>query len=375
MQEWPGEDDRVPALPTGEFDLSYPHLAIRADASPATGTGHLMRCLAVAEEWTDRGGTVTLITASTVEALLKRFESCGVRVLRLRNAYPADEDMATMRRLLKRYPEAPVLVDGYHFDGTYQSQILSAGYRLAVVDDNAHLPRYSADLILNQNIHAPELASRYPASARLLLGPCYALVRREFRLHRLASREHPDVARRILVSLGGGDPGDVAEKVLRALSATSIPGLKAALVVGAANFNKEAVTAVARQAPFPVQVQQDPRHIAEWMAWADLAVAAAGSTTWELAYMGLPSVLITVAENQRSSARRAGAMGIGLWAGDGHELTVTQLADAITAVAYDRAQREAMSRRGRQLVDGQGAVRFVDALFDLRKGTRLTDAR
>lgn len=340
------------------------HLVIRADASATMGTGHLMRCLAVAQEWRARGGTVTLVTVCAMDALLDRFAVEGVEIIRLGKTYPDDADWAIMRRVLHEYADAWVILDGYHFDARYQQDVLSTRHRLAVVDDNAHLPEYFANVILNQNIHASELADRYGPSPVLLLGPRYALLRREFSGHDPAARDHPGVASRVLVSFGGSDPGNVTQKVLAALADVKVPGLEVVVLLGAANARAEAVRAAVHRARFSVHVERDSRNVAEWMAWAHIAVAAAGSTTWELAYMGVPSILITVAENQRYLARRASAAGIAQWAGEGHELTPEDLAQAIRTLCEDQTRRIEMSRRSRDLIDGRGAARFLDVLSE-----------
>lgn len=341
------------------------HLVIRADAGTSMGTGHLMRCLAVAQEWIARGGTATLVTACAVPALLDRFAAHHIRVIRLPDAHPNDGDLATMQRVLDEHPGANVVLDGYHFDPGYQSAVASAGCRLAVIDDNAHLPQYFAHVIVNQNLHAPELAASYPRSSRLLLGPRYALLRREFRLQRTPFREHPGVARRILVSLGGSDPDNLTEKVLAALSAANIPGIEAVILLGPLNRYGREVGAAARQTPFPTRVERDSTRVAEWMSWAELAVSGAGSTTWELAYMGLPAVLVTVASNQRRLAEHLTAAGVARWIGDGSALSPQELADIVHSMCHDRHQRAEMGRRGRALVDGWGTVRVVDTLLSV----------
>lgn len=338
-------------------------LVIRADADPTMGTGHVMRCLALAQEWKERGGRVVLVTACKLEGLLDRFAEEGAEVVRLSDAYPHPGDLAVTERVLRAQRDAWLVLDGYHFVGEYQSCVSDLIQHVMVLDDNAHLAWYRAEIILNQNIHAASLALRYPVSCRLLLGPRFVLLRREFRALERRTRTPPRIARRVLVVLGGTDPGNVTLKVLNALRAVAVPSLEVVVLLGAANRHRREVVASAERMPFAVQLERDSRNVSRWMLWAELAVAGAGTVAWELCYLGLPMVLIPLADNQRLLAHAFADRGLAALVSDADVTAPGVLSSIIQDLAYDHARRCEIGARCVDVVDGQGAVRVVDELL------------
>ncbi|MBI4326591.1 MAG: UDP-2,4-diacetamido-2,4,6-trideoxy-beta-L-altropyranose hydrolase [Chloroflexi bacterium] len=361
-------------------------LLIRADASPEMGTGHVMRCLALAEVWRQSGGDVTLLSAALPPALRQRAESAGVSLDEVSAAAGSLTDAEATIALAAAARAAWVMMDGYHFNAAFQRALKQAGLRLLVVDDYGSATHYCADLILNQNLgaRADLYASREPYS-RLLLGPRYVLLRGEFLSWHAWRREIPVRARRVLVTLGGSDPENVTLKVLQALrqlmgaaasdrriddgqvaadnhpaSATDCPScdfsdLEVTVVVGGSNPHFEHLKSQISDSRF--RLLRDIANMPELMSAADLAIAAGGSTAWELAFMGLPMLIIVLAENQRSNGQQLHANGLARHLGWHADLTPDRLAHEIESLLDDAAARAEMSRRGRALVDGLGGFR------------------
>ena len=299
-------------------------IVVRADATPAMGLGHAMRCLALAQAYRDAGGDVVFAMADPPAAFAARLaaESIGLR--------PA-EPAATGADW--------IVLDGYHFDAAYERELRAAA-RLLVLDD--HDADHDADLILRQGLGAR-------AGDRVLAGVRYALLRREFRQWAGGDRAVPERVQRVLVTLGGGDPGPVIDIVLEALTRAD---LEVQWITGPLNPR--------RDAPPGVEVVVDATDMPERMQWADLAVTAAGSTSWELARVGTPQIAIELADNQRPVARALAERGIAVPAGWHADLDAAALARAIDGLTAER--RAEMSRRGRAAVDGQGAVRVLEAM-------------
>ena len=164
-------------------------------------------------------------------------------------------------------------------------------------------------------------------------------------------------ARRILVSMGGADPGNVTTRVLDAIAGL---GLEIRAVVGAANPHLAEVRAAAAMAGAEICVQVGDMR--ELMTWADLAITAGGSTCWEMCLIGLPMVAICIAENQRGIVRGLGAAGAALDAGDSGSFDAGRLADIVSATVVDQSLRRNLSLVARRLVDGRGADRVVAAM-------------
>jgi len=342
--------------------LEGKHLIIRADASTEIGTGHLMRCLALAQAWKDDRGQVTFISACQNEGLLQRLREEKFDVHVLSHPYPDSSDWDYTKDILAAYPSAWVVLDGYHFDEVYQQRVKEAGHRLLVIDDMAHLKHYYADILLNQNLHAEQL--HYPCEpyTHLLLGTRYVLLRREFLGWKDWKREIPEIARRVLVTLGGGDPENYTLKVIQALQKVDVSGLEATVVVGASNPHANVLEAAARQSHIPIHLISNEKNMPELMAWADLAVSGGGSTVWELAFMSVPGIILVWADNQRLIAKELGTDGVALNLGWCTGMSSTDMGAAFIQLSRALGMRMEMIQRGQQLVDGRGGQRVISAM-------------
>lgn len=287
-------------------------LILRADGGPDLGWGHVARCFALAQAWTEAGGAATMATRSPSADWAERFEAEGVDV---REPEGLDYGRADW-----------VALDGYQFRAPDR---VGMG-RILQIDDHGLSEPAGAGVILDQNLGATDARYRDRNGARLLLGPQYAMLRREFRGRRAERRP----GRRLLVSMGGS-PTDATQAAFAAVIERA--GLEAIMLTGVAD-------------------------VASAMAGADLALAASGSTCWELCCMGLPTVLVSVAANQAPLAQALAAQGIALDAGPIERLDPRRVARMLSQLADDASRREAMSGRGRSLVDGRGAERVVAAL-------------
>jgi UDP-2,4-diacetamido-2,4,6-trideoxy-beta-L-altropyranose hydrolase len=165
--------------------LDLPLLLVRADANATRGTGHVMRCLALADAWKARSGQVLFLSCRPDPLLRRRYETIGTAVIEIDEPFPHITDLyetvAAVKRSMGPGQRPPwVVLDGYHFDTTYQSALRSAGSRLIVIDDSAQLPYYDADIVLNHALNAQSLVYVCSADTRLLLGTQFALLRPEF---------------------------------------------------------------------------------------------------------------------------------------------------------------------------------------------------
>jgi UDP-2,4-diacetamido-2,4,6-trideoxy-beta-L-altropyranose hydrolase len=359
----------VEGYEAGDDDLRGRHLLIRADSTTRIGAGHVMRCLALAQAWRSRGGEATFLGRYEGEGLRQRLVVAGVGLVALDLPHPDGSDLETTLRTLDRLtkgraaaaPRPCLVLDGYHFDPGYQRCVRGAGFGLLVVDDNADLPHYDADVLLNQNIHAPRLSYHTAPETVRLLGTRYVLLRPEFLAWRRWRREVPLEARKVLVTLGGGDPDNVTLRVIEALGRLDLPGFEVRIVIGAANPHQEQLRRAADGSPHPIELRTAATDMAELMAWADVAVSAGGVTSWELAFMGLPQCAIVLAENQSQAARGLHDEGVSINLGWFQSVTPGRLARTLAELLGDEVRRREMSRRGRLLVDGMGVDRVVAA--------------
>jgi spore coat polysaccharide biosynthesis predicted glycosyltransferase SpsG len=254
------------------------------------------------------------------------------------------------------------VLDGYHFDPEYQHRVRQAGHPLAVIDDTAHLDHYLADVLVNQNIHAEETGYTCEPYTSLLLGPRYALLRAEFLRYREWKREIRKTARRVLVVMGGSDPENRTARVIQCLHCAGMDYLDVACVAGADNPHARELESLARDLPLKVRLLRDPPDMPGLMAWADVAVSGAGSTCWELAFMGLPAAVTVLADNQFGVAAGLFAHGTVINLGGASDATDAHIAETLGSLLADRDLRMRMSCKGRELIDGYGAERVVEHL-------------
>ena len=338
------------------------NLIIRTDASAEIGMGHVMRCLALAQAWKDAGGHVSLITTAQLKEVMARLQEEGIEVIYLPMA-PGSPDDAIQTAVIAHQREALWLViDGYHFGSDYQRIVKESGVRVMFIDDNGEMEHYWADIVLNQNIYAEGLSYSCGPETELLLGRRYALLRREFLKWQGWRREVPEKAAKFLVTLGGGDSDNLTSKVIQAFRKLGTVNVEVCIVAGPANPHFDKIHKELTSVPFAFRLLPSVDNISELMAWADMTVSGAGSTCWEIAFMGLPNIVLVLAANQKGIAEGLEAEGIVLNLGWHEMVSQTHVLNAFTHLAYDTARRRDMSERGRRLVDGCGAARVTAVL-------------
>lgn len=310
-----------------------PTICFRADASAATGTGHVMRCLTLADEMSRRGAECLFVSAA------------GTRELVPSLPYP----VLPPERL--PFGTALAVIDHYGIDAAEEARIRSMTRAVMVMDD---LPtrRHHCDLLLDQTFgrRAEEYRDLAPHNSIVLAGSEYALLRPQFAVARPAALARRDGSlRRLLISLGGTDPGNVTGAVLDAVAAS---GLAVDVVMGAKAPHLEAVQAQAAALPHTT-VHVGIPDMAGLMAVADLAIGAGGTSTWERCCLGLPTLMLVIADNQRDVARLVAESGAA---------RLVAVADLPAALTVPPAELRAMSAAAARLCDGLGAARVADAL-------------
>jgi len=342
---------------------------IRADASNLIGSGHVMRCLALAQAWHNHGGEITFAIHCESVQLKQKILDEGCRLMVIQQPAPDPSDLQILIKTARRGDNDWFVIDGYHFTSDYQEALYETGAKLLVIDDCNHLPSYHADIILNQNIFAEDLQYVCGKDTARLLGVHFSLIRRDF-LGKNKKSSISESATKILVTLGGADPDNATSQVIKALQLLECKKeLEADIVVGPHNpHRKKLETEVdewsAKRGCDKVKMNllYAPPHLPDLMASADMAISAGGSTCWELAFLGVPFIVGILADNQKKTAYGLGEAGAALNCGWFHEVDVMELTEYISRMITDRRMRQKLSNMGRQLVDGQGVERVINAM-------------
>ncbi|MES1927738.1 pseudaminic acid cytidylyltransferase [Salinisphaera dokdonensis CL-ES53] len=352
----------------------------RVDASLAIGTGHVMRCLTLAQALVAEGAKCEFIcrehSGHMIEAIRSRgFSvralSIGTRRINEKEAEPKtahsawldsswQEDAEQTRREIEYTAIDWLVVDHYALDRRWEEAVTPGGCRLLVIDDLADR-EHACDLLLDQNLgRLPmDYAPLVQPTCRCLIGPKYALLRPEFAQMReasLARRAAPRV-QHLLVTLGGVDKDNSTLAVLAALQQCALPEdctINVVMGVNAPWLNE--VKDHAAKMPWATEVAVNVTNMAQRMCEADLAIGAAGSTSWERCCLGLPSVTVVLAENQRPVGRALQAVGASILIGLTEDIK-HRLPDAYRAISGPE-KLKGISDAAAATTDGNGVERL-----------------
>lgn len=337
-------------------------LLFRADASTKMGTGHVMRCLALAQAWQDNGGTVTFLMAPGSPLLEQRIRTEGMIVLTITEQPGSNDDATITTEIAQKIESAWVVVDGYQFGADYQKILKEHNCRILFIDDYGHADHYYADIVLNQNIYADmSYYKKYEPYTRFLLGTKYILLKREFLKWSGWHRDIPEVARKILVTFGGSDPDNVTLKVIEAVKPVDVSGLEIIVVVGGINPYYNLIQERLKDLSHFTLIK-NADNMPELMAWADIAISGGGSTCWELAFMGLPSIIVPISYNQKLISQGLNKIHATVEIPSETLISAKAVTHLITSVITRKKMRSDLSYTQKNLVDGTGAKNIISIL-------------
>ena len=351
-------------------------VAFRADASLAIGSGHVMRCLTLADSLRLRGMQSLFLCRDHVGHLHQVVQDRGYSLLSLGGVNTTSHADATYvqwlgvdtqrdaddtRTRLAGLSVDWLVVDHYGLDATWEHSLQSSCGRIIALDDLANR-NHSVDALLDQNLGKTkaDYEARVPASCKFLLGPNYALLRPEFAALRAKSlaRRAKGQLHRILITMGGVDLHNATGAVLAALQAWSPSvNLEVTVVMGHSAPWRDQVIKQAGHLPYPTEVLVNVQGMGELMCDADLVIGAAGSTAWERCCLGLPTLQLVLANNQRPIANALNCAGAALLL-DRTDLDVS-LGAVMEQLMQDPARLVSMSRSASMLVDGLGSERVA----------------
>lgn len=337
-----------------------PVAIFRVDASEKTGGGHVVRCLALADCLRVRGWHCNFATRTPTLTSVPILADSGHQILRLEG--DEDDEHDAIRSQLGAADLA--VVDHYGRGRTYENRAREWGRRIFAIDDMPNRP-HDADLLLDQTFgrKAEEYADLVPPSAQLLLGSAFALLRPEFagvRERALARRTSAEKPKRVLVSLGVGGRADLVPRILRAIAETELD-VEICLVSGG-DQDDEILTAAIAAVPQKVDCMNFATDMAEIMCEADISIGAAGSTTWERCCLGLPGIMLVLADNQERIAEEVGQAGASLIVRDVGERLEATLSEKLSALVEDTDRRLRMVAACAAICDGLGCERVVEEI-------------
>jgi UDP-2,4-diacetamido-2,4,6-trideoxy-beta-L-altropyranose hydrolase/UDP-4-amino-4,6-dideoxy-N-acetyl-beta-L-altrosamine N-acetyltransferase len=295
-------------------------VVFRVDASLAMGTGHVMRCLTLAQALKENGANLEFICRKHQGNLIDKIRLNGFNVYELEVLEEVDNKLAHSHWLgatqqqdaddcidvLKSNQTDWLIIDHYALDENWQKMSKPYCKKIMVIDDLADR-KHQCDILLDQTFgrQQEDYLTLTPKDCQLLLGSQYALLRPEFskwRAYSLERRSKPKF-KKLLINMGGVDIDNVTEKILGRLKICNLPSdIKVTIVMGGSAPHLESVKSKSITLPYKTEVKVDVGNMAEIMSNSDIAIGAAGSTTWERCCLGLPTIQIVIAKNQLFSA-------------------------------------------------------------------------
>jgi UDP-2,4-diacetamido-2,4,6-trideoxy-beta-L-altropyranose hydrolase len=357
----------------------------RADASAGIGSGHVIRCLTLADALRSRGFECIFVCREHRGHLNELVRERGYSVCALTFAQGFDffesersfelpsysawlgttwqRDLEETRLALGEIAIDLMVVDHYALDHRWESGIRDRCGRILVIDDLADRV-HDCDWLLDQNL-VFGFGDRYrdliPKSATALLGPHYALLQPEYSYWRDCTAVRKGAVRRVLIYFGGADNGNLTQMAVSAVSAIAPHNVALDVVISSKGTHAEEVRRLVQRIP-NARLHEQMHSLATLIAAADLAIGGAGATSWERCALGLPSIVVSLANNQRPIAEELHRRGALIWIGHVGEVGEPEFLDAIQSHLTNGLEY-GWSQRCRAIVDGSGTERVVAALM------------
>lgn len=354
-------------------------VVFRVDASSQIGTGHVMRCLSLADKLKSNNNNVSFVCRNDVGHLINFIKNKGYKVhvisvekyWSVNHSEYKDNQNANLKIDASQTIEAIqhievdwLIVDHYAIDYKWESELKKYVKSVLVIDDLANR-RHDCDVLLDQNWFGTETTVRYrnllPKDCITFLGPNFALISKKYSIARRQNELHNGNINNVLIFMGGVDSGGQTAKALEALCREELRHISVDVVIGSSNKDINKIIKIASSRNRTVIHNLLPS-LADLMTKADLMLCAGGSTTWERCCLGLPAIVVTSAKNQRKFTKVLAKDGVHLLLGDSKEINSQDWFMKIYELTRDSDRVKKMSILSSAMVDGEGISRVISKM-------------
>lgn len=348
-------------------------IVIRADSGTIMGSGHVMRCLVLAHKFIKSGHDVTFICADLKGNICEHVVNEGINLLKLshpqeNNIFSWENDLSEISPILEEITPDVLIVDHYQLGYKWEKGIRPYVKNIVAIDD--YLDRkHDSDLYLNQNFPASErqnLDAHLPLNCTQILGPEYAILREEF-LKAPRKITPATEIRNVLISFGGTDSFNLGQQILEFFQKyEEYKTWKINCVIGWQNSNKDRVESLCQSNDnFIFHYQID--YMAKLISEADLCIGAGGSSSWERLYIGVPSIIVSLAENQDNICKWLYKNKLSYYMGKAEDFSEAGLNSALSRIQNEKLWKKYALTLGQKTVDGSGADRIINAINQIVK--------
>ena len=330
-------------------------VVIRSDAGPEIGTGHIVRCAALAHLAMMRGHDAKIVGTGLHRSLAVWLQGQGIELVTCDGvSWPTDAERTS--RYTKDFVDSDwLVVDHYGLDASWETSVNAGAGRILVIDDLANR-KHACDALLDVGMHTVNgdpYAGLIEPETKVFFGPRYALIRDEF--DGVLPRQRSGVVDRILVYVGGGlKSGSVLRTIALALESTGFSEISVIFLASEEELNEIADLVVRHQNFRGVSPMVDMPTLLDW---ADLVIGTCGTSTWERLLLGVPTICLVTAENQRSDAELLAAAGATVNLGKSESLRMRDIVAVMTELRESPSSVQAMSVAGLEMMKGRVSAR------------------
>lgn len=339
------------------------NLLIRVDSTYESGMGHFMRTLALAQKWQKEKGSVYFLINDNIN-LKNRIDSENMNyIVNTFNSGSVDDSKLLVDIVLNKNISW-VIIDGYVFKEPYFDYLRDNDLKFLIFDDDGELHHYNSNIILNQNLHGKHqwYSSKKEDYTRLLIGNNFVLLRNEFLNHLNYQKIIKNKANNILITLGGSDVNNYSLDILDTLNKLNFVDLNVYVVIGANNKHQNELEQFITDVNFNVKILRNISNMPEIMKWADIAFSSGGTTVWELAFMGVPTIVGATSYVEEVLISGLNENNLFITIGKLENLDKNELKDIFDYLINNKEAREKMSIDGKNFIDGYGSKRVIDEM-------------
>jgi UDP-2,4-diacetamido-2,4,6-trideoxy-beta-L-altropyranose hydrolase len=327
------------------------NILFRVDASKSIGIGHIMRCLAFSEELKKHGHKCYILYEVLDDELITKIGKFDVEFCRINS-------IEKLIFFSKKQDVKWIVTDSYNLNKEYIQNLKNENFKVLSIDDNAII-HYFSDIVVNQNIGSEKIKFSAEKYTKFLLGSKYVMLRDE--LLKRDKKKYKKYVEKILITLGGTDTDNLTLKILKSLEEIN-KNYEFIVIIGPLNNFYKELKRFSDNSKARVRLLKSPENMADIYLESDIAISAGGSSCYELAYFGIPNIIITVADNQLNIAKELDKKNVSIYLGKKEDFSSNKIKENVLKLINDNSLRKNMAENGRKLVDGKGKQRIIEVM-------------
>lgn len=344
------------------------NLLIRVNSTYEIGMGHFMRTLALAQKWHQYNGEIFFLINDN-DILKEKIISQNMFFIVNPQISGSIEDSNFLIKQIDKYDISWVVVDGYMFKEDYFANLRKNNIKFLIFDDNGELNEYVSNIVLNQNLQGKKewYLSKKENYTQLLIGTDYVVLRNEFLEFIDYKKPIKNIVKTILITLGGSDVNNYSLKILKILNKLNYLNFNVIVVIGPSNTHEDEIQKFSKVSKFNINILKNVSNMPELMKLADLAFSSGGSTVWELAFMGVPTIVGASSDVEEATLIGLNENNLFKTIGNLQYISENYLLNLLNDLIRNFDERSKMSIEAQNFIDGLGYKRILNMMKNLKE--------